>query len=60
MGEGLLQELDVSNIPNLKNVDPQYMGLEYDPEGAYSVPYTWGVVGIVYNTQMVDLSLIHI
>lgn len=54
MGEGLLQELDVSNIPNLKNMDPQYMGLEYDPEGAYSVPYTWGVVGIIYNTQMVD------
>lgn len=56
MGEGLLQELELANIPNLKNVDPQYMGLEYDPQGTYSVPYTWGVVGIVYNTQMVDPS----
>lgn len=56
MQEGMLQPLDFSNIPNLKNVDQKYMGLEYDPESAYSVPYTWGVVGIIYNTQMVDPS----
>lgn len=42
MQEGMLQPLDFSNIPNLKNVDQKYMGLEYDPESAYSVPYTWG------------------
>ena len=52
--EGLLQELNYDNIPNMANVDPQYVALEYDPQTQYSVPYTWGVVGIIYNTELVD------
>jgi spermidine/putrescine transport system substrate-binding protein len=37
------------------SVDPEFRsGLEYDPEGKYSVPYLWGVVGLIYNTTMLD------
>ena len=52
----LLAEINFDNIPNLKNIDPQYMEMskEFDPENKYSVPYTWGTVGILYNTKMIE------
>lgn len=51
---GLLAELNLENIPNLENIDPQYleMSKSFDPENKYSVPYTWGTVGILYNTKL--------
>lgn len=52
--EGLLAELNFDNIPNFQFIDPQYQHLTYDPENLYSVPYTWGTLGIIYNTTMVD------
>ena len=52
--EGLLLELDYSQIPNFSNMDPRYTHLEYDPEQLYSIPYMWGTVGIIYNVNMVD------
>ena len=52
--EGMLQELNYDNIPNAKFMDASYRGMAFDPEDKYSVPYTWGVVGIVYNTKYVD------
>ena len=52
--EQLIQPLDFDNIPNVQYLDPQYVYTDFDPEGAYSVPYTWGTVGIIYNTQYVD------
>lgn len=54
IAEGMLQELDLSNIPNISNIDPQYLDASFDPGNRYSVPYTWGVLGIIYNTKMVD------
>lgn len=55
ISEDMLEELDFGNIPNIENLDEEFRsGLEYDPEGAYSVPYLWGVVGIIYNTTMLD------
>ena len=54
IAEGMLQKPDMSNIPNLKNIDEKYLYQSYDPTNEYSVPYTWGVVGIVYNTKYVD------
>ena len=53
-GEGLLQTLNFDNIPNYQYIDDNFKGLYYDAENQYSVPYTWGVVGIVYNTKYVD------
>lgn len=53
---GLLAELDFSNIPNLQYIDPVYMknSQSFDPQNKYSVPYTWGTVGILYNTQRLE------
>lgn len=52
----LLAELNFDNIPNVKNIDPQYMEMskQFDPENKYSVPYTWGTVGILYNTKLIE------
>jgi spermidine/putrescine transport system substrate-binding protein len=52
--EGMLEKLDFNNIPNFDNIDERYKNLEYDPANEYSVPYTWGVVGLIYNTSMID------
>lgn len=52
--EGMLQELNYDNIPNAQYIDPSFRGMAYDPEDKYSVPYTWGTVGIIYNTKYVD------
>jgi len=54
ISEDMLAKLDFTNIPNFRYVDSQFKNREYDPENAYSVPYTWGTVGIIYNTAMVD------
>ena len=52
--EDMLQPLNYDHIPNMKLIDEKYTHLDFDPEQKYSVPYTWGVVGIVYNTRYVD------
>ncbi len=52
--EGMLMELNYDNIPNAQYIDPSFRGMAYDPEDKYSVPYTWGTVGIIYNTKYVD------
>lgn len=52
--EGLLQELNKDNIPNLKEMDSTYMDLDIDKGNKYSVPYMFGTVGIIYNTDYVD------
>ena len=44
--EGMLEKLDFNNIPNFQYIDEAYRNPLYDPENEYSVPYTWGVVGI--------------
>lgn len=54
IAEGMLEPLDYSNIPNAANIGESYRGLDFDPGDAYSVPYTWGMVGLVYNTAMVE------
>ena len=53
--EDMLQPLDWSKIPNATlYINERYMDLEYDPGNLYSVPYTWGTVGIIYNSTLVD------
>ena len=52
--EGMLQELDYSKIPYFEKIYPRFRNLSYDPENLYTVPYTWGTLGIIYNTTMVD------
>ena len=52
--EGMLEELNFDNIPNYQCIDDAFKNTSYDPENKYSVPYTWGTVGIIYNTKYVD------
>ena len=52
--EDMLEEIDFSNIPNYQYIDEKYRNLFYDPDNKYSVPYTYGMVGIIYNTTMVE------
>ena len=52
--EDMLAELNFDNIPNYKYVDEKYRKPDYDPEGKYSVPYNVGMVGVIYNTTMVE------
>ncbi len=54
ISEGMLQKLDFENIPNYKYIDEKYKNANFDPTNEYSVPMYWGVVGIIYNTTMVD------
>ena len=51
--EDMLAELNYDHIPNFQKIDPQFTHLSFDPENKYTVPYTWGSVGIIYNTAMV-------
>ena len=51
--EGLVEPLDKENIPNLANVQDAFLGLDFDPENEYTVPYQWGTIGIGYNTEAV-------
>ena len=52
--EDMLEELDYDNIPNYALVDDAYKNTAFDPENKYTVPYTWGTVGLIYNTKFVD------
>ena len=52
--EDMLLELDFDNIPNYQYIDENFKNTAYDPENKFSVPYTWGTVGILYNTRYVQ------
>ena len=52
--KGLLAEINYDNIPNAANIMESLRNPSYDPNGAHSIPYMWGTVGILYNTKMVD------
>ncbi len=51
--KGLVQEINKDNIPNISQMDEQYLNLEMDPDNKYSVPYMFGTVGLIYNKDVV-------
>lgn len=53
IAEGLLEPLDKTHIPNIKNVSPDLLDQQFDPGNVYSLPYQWGTVGIGYNVKAV-------
>ncbi len=58
IAEDMLAELDFDNIPNIENLDESFFGQNaeydyYDPDNRYAVPYMYGMIGIIYNTEMV-------
>jgi len=54
IAEDMLLELNFDNIPNFSYVDKEFKNPDFDPDNKYSVPYTWGTLGILYNTKYVD------
>lgn len=52
----LLAKINFDNVPNIKYIGQTYLdqSKQFDPTNEYSVPYTWGTVGILYNKTMVD------
>lgn len=50
----LLIPIDLEKIPNLKNIDPYFLDLPFDPGNEYSIPYFWGTVGIAYNPTLLE------
>ena len=54
IAEDMLEPLNFDNIPNFADIDPALLNPAYDPENLYSVPYMWGLLGVIYNTTLVD------
>ena len=54
INEGMLEKIDFTNITNFHYIEDRYRNLSYDPTNEYSVPYTVGMVGLIYNSEMVD------
>ncbi len=54
IAEGLVQKINYDNIPNYQYIDEAYKNTAYDPNNEYTVPYTWGTVGIIYNKKYVS------
>ena len=53
--EELIQKIDYSNIPNFSYIMDNFRNMAYDPENEYSVPYTWGTIGIIYDESVIDI-----
>lgn len=56
--EGLLAKLNYENIPNYQHILDSFKGENayYDPTNEYTVPYAYGIIGIIYNTELVDAA----
>ena len=54
--EGMIQKLNFDNIPNYKYIEDEFKGLYFDQTNEYSVAYNCGMVGIIYNTELVDYT----
>lgn len=52
--EGMLQKINFKNVPNYKYITEEYKNMFYDPTNEYSVPYTVGMVGLIYNKKYVS------
>lgn len=54
--EDLLLPLNFDNIPNYQYIDDSFKNLYYDAEGQYTVPYAYGIIGVIYNANEVDAA----
>ena len=52
--EDMLLKIDTDKISNYHNISDDYKNLYFDPENSYSIPYNVGMVGIIYNTKMIN------
>ncbi|MFI3250846.1 MAG: ABC transporter substrate-binding protein [Eubacteriales bacterium] len=52
--EDRLQPINYENIPNFSLIDERFQNQPYDPENQFTVPYTWGTLGMIYNTTLIE------
>lgn len=52
--EGMLAEINYENVPNYDLIGEQFKSQPFDPDNLYTVPYTWGTLGMIYNSAMID------
>lgn len=45
----LLREIDHSKLQGLENLFEKFQNPDYDPGNRYSLPFTWGTTGLIYN-----------
>ncbi|CAM5795873.1 MULTISPECIES: ABC transporter substrate-binding protein [Brevibacillus] len=55
--QGLIEPLDLNNIPNFKNLEPDLVNKEHDPGNKYSVPYMGNTVSLAYNPDNIKTSI---
>lgn len=44
-----LKPIDKSKLPNIKNISPAFLGMNFDRTNSYAIPFTWGATGIFHN-----------
>jgi spermidine/putrescine transport system substrate-binding protein len=57
IAQGLLEELNHDNIPNIKHIDEAFIDPPFDPGNMYSIPYQWGTIGIGYNIKATETEI---
>lgn len=57
IADGLLAKIDSASIPNFKNISPNFKDLMFDPQNQYSIPYSWGITGLVVRTDMIHKNI---
>jgi len=50
----MLLPFDAETIPNYVNISDSFKNCYYDPDNLYSVPYTYGMVGVIYNPGLMN------
>jgi len=55
--EDMLEPINFDNVPNYENISEEYKDLAFDPDNRYSVPYTWGTVVLIYNSEYVTKTV---
>ena len=53
IAKDMLAEINFDNVPNAQYTLSNLLNPSYDPANVYSIPYMWGTVGILYNTNKV-------
>ncbi len=53
VADGVLEKIDLSHVPNVKNLSPRFAAPDYDRNHEHSVPYQWGLTGIAYRKSAV-------
>jgi spermidine/putrescine transport system substrate-binding protein len=54
INEELLSPLNKENIPNIKMIGNSFLNLPFDRGNSFSIPYMWGTLGILYNSEKIQ------